>query len=102
METENLITLEQFCSVYEVNDSFVLSLQEFGLIEVITVEKKQYLNALHLKKIESIMRLHYDLNINMEGIDTITILLGKIQALQQELKETRNRLLFYEDPQNPE
>lgn len=97
METENLITIRQFCVVHDIADSFILSLNEFGLVEIVTVEQEQYLHLEQLRDIEKMIRLHYDLNINIEGIDTINSLLRKIDSMQQELVAARNRLRLYEE-----
>jgi hypothetical protein len=40
---------------------------------------------------------HYELNINLEGIDAISNLLNQIDDLQDELDRTKNRLRFYEE-----
>jgi len=42
------------------------------------------------------LRLHYDLNINLEGIDAVTSLLKQISNLQQELLAVKNKLSLYE------
>ena len=97
MKTDNLITLEQFCTLHEIQDSFVFSLKEFDLIEVVIIEEIHYIHLDQLKDIERMIRLHYDLNINIEGIDTVTNLLLKIENLKQELTETKNKLRRYED-----
>ena len=43
------------------------------------------------------MRLHYELDINMEGIDAISNLLLKIDNLQQELTAAKNKLRLFEE-----
>ena len=43
------------------------------------------------------MRFHYDLNINLEGIDVIARLLKRIEDLQHELRHARNKLSIYAD-----
>jgi hypothetical protein len=42
------------------------------------------------------MRLHYDLDINLEGIEAITCLLDRVRSMQEEIRELRNRLGVYE------
>jgi hypothetical protein len=42
------------------------------------------------------MRLHYDLDINLEGIEAITSLLNRVKSMQEEIRELRNRLEGYE------
>ncbi|KDN54518.1 hypothetical protein FEM21_22410 [Flavobacterium seoulense] len=41
--------------------------------------------------------MHQDLEVNIEGIDVVLNLLQKIDALQTELLQVRNRLLLYEN-----
>jgi hypothetical protein len=42
------------------------------------------------------IHFHYELNINIEGIDAISNLLKQVNALQQELIATKNRLRLFE------
>jgi len=97
MINDNLITLERFCVVHEIQDSFIFSLKEFDLIEVVTIEEIHYIRLEQLSTIERMIRLHFDLNINFEGIDTITNLVQKVENLQQELAFTKNKLRLYEE-----
>lgn len=43
------------------------------------------------------MRLHYDLEINIEGIDAIYNLLEQVNSLRKEITTLNNRLRLYED-----
>ena len=96
METRDLILIEHFCANYELELSFIDSLHEFGLIEVIIHEDNKYIHQEQLNEVEKMMRMHYDLDINMEGIDVISHLLKRINSLQKELIETQNKLRLYE------
>ncbi|WP_018612026.1 chaperone modulator CbpM [Segetibacter koreensis] len=96
MQTNDLILAEEFCSHYNVGLSFINSLKQFGLIEVTSVEETYYIPQAELKKLEQLARLHYDLDINLEGIDAITHLLGRIKDLQSEITSLKNRLSLYE------
>lgn len=97
METRDLILIEHFCANNEIEFSFIDSLQAFGLIEVIIHENNKYLAQEQLKEVEKMMRMHYDLDINMEGIDVIAHLLKRIHHLQDELRITQNKLRLYEN-----
>jgi hypothetical protein len=92
METTHLLPLPQFCQLYNIEFSFIDSLQDYGLIEIITVEETQYIHNEHLGDLEKLIRLHYDLEINMEGIDVISHLLKRMDEMQEELNVLRNRL----------
>lgn len=97
MSLENFIPLNQLCALYKVEMSFFTSLNEFGLIEIITIEQSHFVNKDRASDIEKIIRMHHELDINFEGIDTIFNLLEKIKVLQTELITAKNRLRLYED-----
>jgi predicted lipoprotein len=42
------------------------------------------------------VRLHYELDINLEGIETIFHLLDRIEALQQEMRDLQKKIGVYE------
>ena len=94
---EDLIAAEDLCNHYHIEKSFISSLQESGLIEVTSVEQRMFLRSSQLVELEKFCRLHYDLNINIEGIEAITHLLQQVQELQDELTALRNRLRQYEN-----
>lgn len=96
MATENLILVRQFCTSHEIEISFVESLQEYGLIEITVIGQETYIPVERLNDLEKMIRLHYDLQVNMEGIDIISGLLQKIDSLQKESQQLKNRLNFYE------
>ncbi|MBK9636348.1 MAG: chaperone modulator CbpM [Bacteroidetes bacterium] len=96
METTNLVLVEQFCSNCDVEFSFINSLNEYGIIEIIILEDKKYISNEHLKDVERAIRFHYELNINIEGIDVISNLLKQIDDLQQELIATKNKLKLFD------
>jgi len=97
MEKTNLVLIEQFCTYHNIEFSFINSLQEFGLIEIVMVDDSRYLPFEQLPEVEKMVRLHYDLNINMEGIDAISGLLQRINDLQQQLISAQNKLRLYEE-----
>jgi len=96
MRPENLIALKDFCTTFNVEISFITSLQQNGLIEISTIEEIVYIDAGQLQQLEKLLHFYYDLDINLEGIETITYLLKKIDLLQEEIISLRNRLLLYE------
>ena len=94
---EHLISTDDFCTHYKVEYSFISSLQEHGLIEITTIDQHSFIDHDHLKNVEKLVRLHYDLDINLEGIEAITYLLNRVKDMQQEIMELKNRLSNYED-----
>lgn len=96
MEAQKLIAADTFCSHYQVTYAFVQSLNELGLIETVIMEETEFIQIPHLQKIEQIIRLHEDLDINLEGIQAIDSLLTRIERMQEEMMAVKNRLRIYE------
>jgi hypothetical protein len=65
-------------------------LEDSGLIRVTAVEHTSYIPLDEIQKLEKFVRLHYDLEINIEGIETISYLLEKIEDMQKEILNLKN------------
>ena len=100
METD-MIALNDFCSGHQIETSFIQSLEEHGLVQTVIVDQSLCVHANDLPKLERIVRLYQELNINAEGLDVIDHLLKRIEAMQHEISELRNRLDFYIDQHEP-
>lgn len=96
MENNNLVATTDFCGSHDIEISFINLLGEHGLVEIVSIEEKNYLQIDELKNIEKMVHLHYDLDINIEGIEAISHLLNRIDDLHQELTQLRNKLSFYD------
>ena len=92
----DLIRVHEFCYYHSIEVSFLHSLEEYGLLMITNQEGEEFLVPDQLAELEKMMRLHYVLNINLEGIDAIHSLLKKIEDLQRERDLLRNRLGLYE------
>ncbi|MDI1353692.1 MAG: chaperone modulator CbpM [bacterium] len=90
MENERMISLETVCTHYNIEYSFVHSLGDYGLIQIIKKDEQEFIAQDCLSEIELLMHLHYDLEINFEGIDAISHLLGRVREMQRELVRLRN------------
>lgn len=97
MQEELLIAADEFCTCHNIEFSFMRNLEEFGMIQMTTRQDVSYIPENQLEKIERILRLHQDLDINIEGIDAITHLLKRINRMQSEITMLRNRLRLYEE-----
>ena len=97
MQPEDMIVLDEFCTSHQLEISFVRVLEEHGLIEITVVNETRYIAPNELSKLEQIVRLHRELNINPEGIDAVNNLLQHIESMQNEITALRNRLNFYEE-----
>ena len=93
------ISANEFCHHHHIELSFLHTLQEYGLVEISLQEEEGYLEPEQLDAIEKIIRLHYDLQINLEGIDAIQHLLQRMTEMQSEITSLKNKLRLYEGPQ---
>lgn len=96
MQSEYLITVDEFCTNYNVEVSFVSSLQQTGLIEITSIQGIGFIDADQLAQLEKYVRFYYELDINLEGIETINHLLERINSMQKEIITLKNRLRLYE------
>jgi hypothetical protein len=96
MQKEDLIPAREFCSSHNLEVSFIYTLEQYGLLEVMTVEETIYLPVSQLPNAERMARLHSELGINMEGIDAIKHLLKKVEDMQDEIAMLKNKLSLYE------
>jgi chaperone modulatory protein CbpM len=96
MHTQNLIAINEFCINHNIEMSFISSLHQTGMIEVTTIEETGFIDVSQLQQLEKIVRFYYELDINLEGIETITHLLLRINSMQEEVIALKNRLRLYE------
>ena len=96
MQHKNLIAVNEFCINHNIEISFVSLLQQTGLIEITNIQETAFIEADQLQQVEKFIRFYYDLDINLEGIETITHLLQRVNAMQAEIIMLRNRLRLYE------
>jgi oligoendopeptidase F len=96
MQKEYLIAIDEFCTIHNIEISFISSLQQTGLIEITTVKETAFIDAGQVQQLERIIRLYNELDINLEGIEAIIHLLQRIDTHQQEIIALRNRLRLYE------
>lgn len=97
MKTTDLISIRTICTHYNIPISFINSLNEFDLIEVVETENSLFIYKTQIKDVEKIIRMHYELDINMEGIDVIYNLLKQVESLKSDINHLNNRLRFYEN-----
>jgi chaperone modulatory protein CbpM len=96
MKTDKLITIETLCAHYQINPGFVTALNEIGLIETIQIQDEQFIDTVHLVRIERIIRLHEDLEINLEGIEVIDRLLDRLDLMRKQIIILENKLQRFE------
>ncbi len=96
MTTATLISTNDFCTWHEVEYTFISTLHEAGLVEISVIDQTEYIPETELQKLERMIRMHQELDINVAGIEAITHLLQRVEAIQEEVRNIKNRLRLYE------
>ena len=97
MKSKKIIAVSEFCINHSIEVSFISSLQQNGLIEITTIEDAGFIDLDQLKQLERIVRFYFELDINLEGIETINHMLQRINAMQNEITMLRNKLRLYDE-----
>lgn len=95
MKESELIPIQHLCEVYQIDTYFFEDLYEHQVIEIRISREEKHIPAQQLHRVERIIRLHKDLDVNIAGIDVIMNLLERIEALESELDDVRNNLKIY-------
>ena len=96
MATTTLISTTDFCTWHDIEHTFVRSLSDAGLIEITIIDKGEFIPETQLQRLEKMVRLHHELDINLAGIEAITHLLDRVEILHQEMRTLKNKLRLYE------
>ncbi len=88
----NLIATTDICTYHEVEYTFISSLSEAGLVKLKVVNKATFVPESELQKLERMIRLHNELEINVAGIEAITHLLERVEQMQEEMRRLRNKV----------
>ena len=96
MQSEQLILVETFCTNHQVEVSFIESLQEYGLVEIVTEEDVAYLPESTIGDAEQLVRLYNDLQLNLNGLEVVKHLLSQLKSKEAQINALYNRLRFYE------
>lgn len=86
------IKITEYCRNQKIEISFLIDLKREGILKIQKHEEIEYLHENDLPEIEMFARWHYDLGINLEGIDAMRHMLQKIKELQQKVHELENHL----------
>ncbi len=96
MQPDDMIPVTEFCVHHKIELSFIHSLEQHGMIETVVIEENIFLPLSQLDRLEKIVRLHFELDINLEGIETINHLLQRITNMQEQIVGLSNRLRAWE------
>ena len=86
-----VITVREYCLINPpAEPRFVEALLESGLIELAPEAPEPAIPYDALSDLERLLRLHYDLEINLAGLETIHHLLHRMEVLQMEVRRLQD------------
>lgn len=86
------ISREELVKIYNIEITFFDSLEECGLLKTETENEIKYLLYEHLPAFERFANWHYDLEVNIPGIEMIHGLLEKLEKTKAENKALLQKL----------
>ncbi|HRO70151.1 MAG TPA: chaperone modulator CbpM [Chitinophagaceae bacterium] len=89
MDKNEMIAAHDFCVSHNVELSFLYSLSESGLVQITTIDEQIFITEDQLPGLEKWVRLHYDLDINIEGLEAIHHLLEQMKQMEEEMVRLR-------------
>lgn len=97
MNRAELIPAREFCTHHKISHTVITQLYDAGVIELTILEEESYIHQEYIGDVERLVRMHTDLDINIEGLEAIANLLHQVKQLQTDVKELTNKLKLYED-----
>ena len=91
------IVIKEYCTYNQIEPDFIVQLEDEGLIEVSSFDKERYIHISQLKNLEQYVRWHYELSVNIAGIDIMQNLLGRIEDMQSEINRLKQQLRLIDD-----
>ncbi|MDC6389595.1 chaperone modulator CbpM [Maribacter sp. PR1] len=97
MKNSTFIYIEEFCTIHNIETSLVHQLVEFEILTLKKTDNKEVIELEELPKLEKMVRLHQELEINPQGLQAIHHLLEQVNKLQEEILALRRKLNRFEE-----
>ncbi|WP_133130385.1 chaperone modulator CbpM [Legionella yabuuchiae] len=86
MDDNASVTFIEVCEQYDISEEELIEMVEHGVVEIQANNiKRSTFDYYSLTRIQSALRLKYDLGINTQGVALALELLDQLNALQDEL-----------------
>ena len=80
------ISVVQFSQYQQIEPQFVLDLYQNGLVVLHERNQEFFIEEDDLTNVERYIKFHYELGVNLEGLEVINHLLKQIEVLQKQIK----------------
>lgn len=96
MSNKEYILIDVIFEQYPIEKTVIHEVFSRGLVKKEVIKENVYVHENELTRLEKILRLNQDLEINMAGIEVVLDLLKKIEDLENELSSTKRRLTIWQ------
>ena|SRR5579862_1622588 len=94
LEADPELSLHELCETCHITTSFICELVEYGTLEPVGISIEEWrFSTRHLQRIQRVLRLQHDLEINLAGaalamdlMDQIDGLKAQVELLEKSLK----------------
>lgn len=86
------IAVEEFCNHHGIEVMLLREFAEFGLVDLYVEENREFLPDVEVSRVERMLRLSQELEVNKEGIDIILHMREELKQLRREAANLRYRL----------
>ncbi|MVZ66653.1 hypothetical protein GQF61_12375 [Sphingobacterium sp. DK4209] len=88
---KTLFRVVDICQSNKIERRFIQELHQNGLIEIIVEQETEFIEEEQISQIERFSTWHYELEINVQGIEVVQQLIDRIEKLQQEVRILKGR-----------
>ncbi|MCK0204246.1 chaperone modulator CbpM [Ornithobacterium rhinotracheale] len=90
------IKISDYCKNTQIERTFISDLQDEGILVLQQVDNEDCIEEDMLEELEKYSRWHYDLGVNLAGIDAMRHMLQRMQQMEREIQSLKNSLRFFD------
>lgn len=92
---EGYIKVVDYCARGVVDNAFLMALRNEGVLRLIEIEEEYYIEEDLLTDVDMFCRWHYDLGVNIAGIDAMRHMLQKLLEMQNDINDLYSELRVF-------
>lgn len=97
MKTDKFLLITEICQYYHIETDFFEEIEYHQLLDVHQISGQKFIHQKQLNRLEKILRLHDELDLNLQGIDVVFGMMDRIEKLERELRQTKSKLSILEN-----
>ncbi|MRJ07755.1 hypothetical protein EDL98_10755 [Ornithobacterium rhinotracheale] len=90
------IKISDYCKNTQIEHTFISDLHNEGILALQQIDEEDCIEEDRLEELEKYSRWHYDLGVNLAGIDAMRHMLQRMQQMEREIQSLKNSLRFFD------